>query len=387
MRGERGWRRWSRMLVMRERRVERWFLRQLLAPHGRRERLLVGLLGGSRAAAALLLRRVPAEEAREAASALAAAAEAAVRGSGGGATLDGGGWKILALAGERSAPRLVALGFGRGEGAPRLALKAAWRGSAPAREAEALARVRRGLPLTVASTLPEVAGHWPGEPEVLATSVLPGRSAYVELRRARDPEEVAAAQLGAASRWLAAFQSARPAGHARPWLPAPWMELAPPALRDRPEPSWLLALRRRLADAPLPALPCHGDFWARNVLLGEDGEVAGVVDWESSHDGSPLADVVHFAFAHAQLLGQRRRLDPVAAFRAALLSEGRLAGAARAAAAATPHGGDGALRRAALRLHLLDGAAGRLSGAAELPVETWLACDAAIEEGACAFSG
>ena len=374
------------MLVTRERRVERWFLRRLLAPHGRRERLLVRYLGGSLAAAALLLRRVPVEEARAAQGALAAAARAAERGLGASATLDGGGW-ILALASQPSAPRLVALGFGRGEGAPGLVLKAAWRGSALAREAAALGRVRRGQPAAIGSTLPEVAGHWPGEPEVLATSALPGRSAYVALRRARDPEAAAVAQLGAASRWLTAFQSASREEPARPWVPAPWTGLAPRALRDRPEPAWLVALRQRVAEAPHPALPCHGDFWARNVLLGEDGEVAGVVDWESSHEGSPLGDIVHFAFAHAQLLGQRRRLDPVSAFRAAFLDEGRLAAAARAAAAATPYGGDGELRLAALRLHLLDGAAGRLAGAGELPVETWLACDAALEEGACAFSG
>lgn len=303
-----------------------------------------------------------------------------------GSTLDGGGW-VLARAGEPSAPRLVALGFGRGEGAPRIVLKSAWRGSGLAREAAALARARRGQPAAIESTLPEVAGHWPGEPEVLATSALPGRPAYVALRRARDPEAAAMEQLGAASRWLAAFQSASRGEPTRPWIPAPWSELAPAALRDRPEPAWLVALRRRLAEAPLPALWCHGDFWARNVLLGDDGGVAGVVDWESSHEGSPLADVVHFAFAHAQLLGERRRLDPVAAFRAAFVDEGRLAAATRAAAAATPHGGDGELRLAALRLHLLDGAAGRVPGAAALPVETWLACDAALEEGACAFSG
>ena len=386
MGADRGWRRWSGTLVAREPRVERWFLRSLLAPHGRRERLLLRALDGTPAAAAALLRSVPGEEEREAEAALEAAL-AVVRRGANEELLDGGGWVLV---GPRSPSprRLVALGFGRGEPAPRYVLKASWAAAPFAAEAASLRRLRPALPERLALTLPAVVGHWPGEPEVLATSALAGRSAYVELRRTPTPERLAAAQVQAAAAWLAGFQAHAPAATPRAWEPSGWQELAPGPLRDRPEPAWLGALRRRLAAGPLPVVTCHGDFWARNVLFGESGEVAGVVDWESSRDGQPLADIMHFLFSHAQLLGQRRHRGPVESFRDAFVTETPLAAAARAATAAMPFGEDPELRLAALGLHLLDGAAGRIPGAAELPREEWLACFSLLEEArACAFSG
>jgi aminoglycoside phosphotransferase (APT) family kinase protein len=35
----------------------------------------------------------------------------------------------------------------------------------------------------------------------------------------------------------------------------------------------------------------HGDFGVANVILGDTGHVAGVLDWELSTTGDPLADV------------------------------------------------------------------------------------------------
>lgn len=42
----------------------------------------------------------------------------------------------------------------------------------------------------------------------------------------------------------------------------------------------------------LPRQACHGDFHERNVLLGEDGAVAGVVDWELVSLLSPIDELV-----------------------------------------------------------------------------------------------
>lgn len=46
------------------------------------------------------------------------------------------------------------------------------------------------------------------------------------------------------------------------------------------------------AFADLERQPCHGDFHERNVLLGPDGEVSGIVDWEIVSLLPPLFELV-----------------------------------------------------------------------------------------------
>ncbi len=48
-------------------------------------------------------------------------------------------------------------------------------------------------------------------------------------------------------------------------------------------------LRAHLPDSPAPRL-CHGDINVFNYLVGPDGAIAGVVDWEQAHLGDPLSD-------------------------------------------------------------------------------------------------
>ena len=48
-------------------------------------------------------------------------------------------------------------------------------------------------------------------------------------------------------------------------------------------------LRDNLPDSPAPQF-CHGDINVFNYLVGPDGEIAGVVDWEQAHLGDPLSD-------------------------------------------------------------------------------------------------
>ena len=48
-------------------------------------------------------------------------------------------------------------------------------------------------------------------------------------------------------------------------------------------------LNQHLPDSPEPRL-CHGDINVFNYLVGEDGMIAGVVDWEQAQLGDPLSD-------------------------------------------------------------------------------------------------
>ncbi len=47
--------------------------------------------------------------------------------------------------------------------------------------------------------------------------------------------------------------------------------------------------RSHLPDSPAPRL-CHGDINVFNYLVGDDGRIVGVVDWEQAHLGDPLSD-------------------------------------------------------------------------------------------------
>ncbi len=48
-------------------------------------------------------------------------------------------------------------------------------------------------------------------------------------------------------------------------------------------------LREQLPNSPAPQL-CHGDINVYNYLVGPDGRIAGVVDWEQAQLGDPLSD-------------------------------------------------------------------------------------------------
>ncbi len=69
------------------------------------------------------------------------------------------------------------------------------------------------------------------------------------------------------------------------------------ALRSR-DPAFpadaLLAVAGACRDAPAyggPLVPCHGDLYARHVLVDEQGRAAGVIDWGDTHRGDPAVDL------------------------------------------------------------------------------------------------
>jgi Ser/Thr protein kinase RdoA (MazF antagonist) len=43
-----------------------------------------------------------------------------------------------------------------------------------------------------------------------------------------------------------------------------------------------------LAETPVTLAPLHGDFYLDNLLVTEDGAIAGILDWEAARLGDPL---------------------------------------------------------------------------------------------------
>lgn len=134
-------------------------------------------------------------------------------------------------------------------------------------EAEAIEQMRAFLPPDLKKTLPRVAlYHSSAVGELLAMTLLPGRSAYIDMQGSLVPWRYVDAHLETAAKWLAAFHLAT--------------RTSDTSLVDGVE---------------VPHSAMHGDFWPRNVLLSDDGQV-GVVDWEHFvPSASPLNDLLHYA--------------------------------------------------------------------------------------------
>lgn len=211
------------------------------------------------------------------------------------------------------------------------------------REAAALDRLA-ALPTPLAATVPRRrAFHRLPEVAALLTSVLPGRSAYVELHRGVTLGAGAARHLELAAAWLGRF-------HRATRRTVPWRPPSPDDSRFDPVrhsngsvPDWFLRLVDDLETSPLPISAGHGDFWARNLLVPPDGwvrdelgrELPGIVDWEGYQPAAePFEDLFHFPWTYAGLhpTGRRwtrrvlpMRPEPLTAFRRAFLDDTVLA--------------------------------------------------------------
>ncbi|HET8797589.1 MAG TPA: hypothetical protein VFO89_07875 [Thermoanaerobaculia bacterium] len=257
------------LLPMGEPLVRRWFDRTLYAPPGIRARVR-RLAGGPR------LRRAEKSAEIDALRALLTeVADAVPRGPA-----------IFVRDYDTSdRGRVVAFFFREGESAPCVMAKAQFGASALPAEAETLEHLRATLPAELLSTLPRVLrSHVSARGEILLTTVLPGRSSYVELMRSLAPSRLFARHFAIAGRWLAAFHRAT--------------RTSTVSIIDGIE---------------IPHSAAHGDFWPHNVLHDEN-DAAGVVDWEHClRDASPFLDVFHYALAYG--ISSFRRLPAEEAFR------------------------------------------------------------------------
>lgn len=153
---------------------------------------------------------------------------------------------------------------------------------------------------SLAATVPEaLAFRETPTLEVLVLSHLEGRSAYWDQRNRINPGRRMGSHLTAAAHWLARFHRA-------------------------------LGI-----DVSMESRICHGDFWARNLLLAPErghgkGAASVVVDWEH-FDKTGLAhhDLFHFPVTYARSHpGRRYRQSPLPeAFKNAFLDRTPLGGA------------------------------------------------------------
>lgn len=343
-----------------------YLLERLLAPHNLRQRLRrSALLSAPALAARLVARRPVAGDGHRPALEMVAAAlgdQGPLRGT----PLAGRPmrWLLVEDYAGHGRERLVLFLFGDGDRSP-VAVAKLRREDGPGRplahEAEALRLLAGRLPADLRRTVPRVlASRVSGGLEALVMEPLPGVSAYVEMQGLLAPGRAVERHLEAAADWLGRFQRAtRLAGRA--W--AAEQVLAELVERDGEVPG-LGRLRAELAGCRLPLVAAHGDFWARNLLVGPGGEAA-VVDWEHfAAAASPFEDLFHFALTYGLEYpwGRWRRLPPLAAFRRTFLEPNRVSRAVarflgRAAAGA---GIDPGLLRPLLHLYLLTRPAGRL---------------------------
>lgn len=176
-------------------------------------------------------------------------------------------------------------------------------------EWEALSRLHRMLPRTLAETLPRPLARLtvPGLEGILLSAGA-GQPIDVAVQAARRPLRLADRHLRAALGWLADFQAAT-AGAAA----------GTPGARTE-------------HTGPLRAVAGHGDFWPRNVLISRRGEVSAVVDWEGHRSAaSPFEDLFQFTVHYALRLRDASARDRLEAFRLAFVADSPLAATIRRA--------------------------------------------------------
>lgn len=228
----------------------------------------------------------------------------------------------------------------------------------------AIAKVRRGgeglslrhecdalrhvLTTPLGATVPQVRSYEEKDAtEVLITSAMRGESMYRTMKSALLPRAHVRGHFAAASQWLLQFQRGRETG-------------------------------------------THGDFWARNILLGWGG--ISVVDWEHfDSGGDPLADVFHFPVTYALAFRWelRERADSVEKFRRAFAESNVVCAAIREWM--SEFGAARGLDQRAMRERMLRwlelGAEGRIARP-RLTDGEWSAMAEVIEGRAqCVFSG
>jgi hypothetical protein len=174
--------------------------------------------------------------------------------------------------------RLVVFLFREGEASPKAVLKL---GSGLQREAEALRFLAERLPADLRDSVPRLL-DW--REQALVMSPVPGVSAYVEMQGLLAPGRAVDRHFDAAAEWLLRFHQATGAS--------------------------------------------HGDFWARNVLVGP----TAVVDWEHFTEEAPIdKDLFQFPLTYGLNYPWERwrRLPPEEAFRRTFLEDNRVSRAVR----------------------------------------------------------
>ncbi len=99
-----------------------------------------------------------------------------------------------------------------------------------------------------------------------------------------DPDKVGLGELGKRDNYVGRQLST--------WYKS-WLASAGPAEYDDPRAHALQRLLSEHLPDQGPARVVHGDYGLHNCLVGPDGTVAAVVDWEISTLGDPLADLAY----------------------------------------------------------------------------------------------
>ena len=247
--------------------IAAYLFERLFAPHNLRERLRRSALLSVPAMAVRVAKPLPDD------GPVLERIEAALRSL----DLTASRWLLVEDYSGNERNRLAVFLFGENEASPKAVLKLA---PDLRREAEALRFLAERLPPDLRDSVPRLLG-WQelAGAEALLMSPVPGVSAYVEMQGLLAPGRAVDRHFDAAADWLARFHEATGAA--------------------------------------------HGDFWARNLLVGP----TAVVDWEHFTEEAPIyADLFHFPLTYGLNYPWERwrRLPPHEAFRRTFLEDNRV---------------------------------------------------------------
>lgn len=198
-------------------------------------------------------------------------------------------------------------------------------------ELQALGDLRTRLEDDLRAAIPApIARVTAGPINVYCQAALGGRAMYVETRGSLAPARLIDRHFALAGDWLARFQLATLNGSvtlgesgAIDALKQLQGSALPLSAGTRGYIADLLRQADAMAGLSLRLAACHGDFWARNLLV--DGSQLGVIDWDGYRASAlTFEDLFHFVISYGQGFAWNlgRWADPVAAFRATFARSG-----------------------------------------------------------------
>ncbi|KHJ94420.1 hypothetical protein OESDEN_05651 [Oesophagostomum dentatum] len=64
------------------------------------------------------------------------------------------------------------------------------------------------------------------------------------------------------------------------------------------DPNFMLTFREKYSNGEKTSVLVHGDLWAGQIFFRNEVDIAGIVDWQAAHLGSPVSN---FSFVHENI--------------------------------------------------------------------------------------
>ncbi|CAL2051704.1 unnamed protein product [Caenorhabditis brenneri] len=77
------------------------------------------------------------------------------------------------------------------------------------------------------------------------------------------------------------------------------------------DPKFIQKLGDEYLEEKRPSVLCHGDLWAPQILWDKEDNIAGIIDWQITHRGSPMEDLHHVLSTCTSVENRKKLTKPL----------------------------------------------------------------------------